>query len=119
MLRLHAVSLVVFLALAPYAGVAQSRDTLPAGLDGYIRRIMERFEVPGLSVAVVKDDRVLLAKGYGVRALGDPGSVDGETLFGIASNTKVFTATALGILVEEGKLPWCATCRASRCTIRG
>jgi CubicO group peptidase (beta-lactamase class C family) len=67
---------------------------------------MERFEVPGLSVAIVKDDQVVLARGYGVRELGGSAPVDAETLFGIASNTKVFTATALGILVEEGKLEW-------------
>jgi CubicO group peptidase (beta-lactamase class C family) len=55
---------------------------------------------------VVKDGQVLLAKGYGVRKLGEPTPVDARTLFGIASNTKVFTATALGLLVEEGKLQW-------------
>ena len=67
---------------------------------------MKTFEVPGLALAIVKDGRVALAKGYGVKKLGDPAPVDGRTLFGIASNTKVFTATALGLLVEEGKLAW-------------
>src|SRR5205807_8584630 len=62
--------------------------------------------VPGMGMAVVKDGRVVLAKGYGVRRLGDPAPVDEHTLFGIASNTKAFTATAIGILVEEGKLQW-------------
>src|SRR4029078_12554099 len=55
---------------------------------------------------IVKDDRVVVAKGYGVRKLGDPAPVDGRSLFGIASNTKAFTATALGLLVEEGKIEW-------------
>jgi CubicO group peptidase (beta-lactamase class C family) len=55
---------------------------------------------------VVKDGAVVLAKGYGVRKLGDPTPVDAQTRFGIASNTKVFTATALGLLVEEGKIEW-------------
>ena len=50
--------------------------------------------------------RVVVAKGYGVRKLGEPAPVDARTLFGIASNTKVFTATALGLLVEEGKIEW-------------
>ena len=67
---------------------------------------MKAFDVPGLSVAIVKDGAVVLAKGYGVRKLGEPAPADGRTLFGIASNTKVFTATALGLLVEEGKLEW-------------
>jgi CubicO group peptidase (beta-lactamase class C family) len=78
----------------------------PPGLDDYVEAVMERFEVPGLSVAIVKDGEVVLAKGYGVRRLGSSEPVDAETLFGIASNTKVFTATALGILVEEEKLEW-------------
>src|SRR5260221_3441605 len=67
---------------------------------------MRTFEVPGLALAVVKDGKVLLAKGYGVRKLGEAAPVDARTRFGIASNTKVFTATALGLLVEEGKLAW-------------
>ncbi|HEV8355312.1 MAG TPA: serine hydrolase [Gemmatimonadales bacterium] len=79
---------------------------LPPDLDGYVAQVMRAFEVPGLALAVVKDGKVLLARGYGVRKLGEPAPVDAETRFGIASNTKVFTATALGLLVEEGKLAW-------------
>ena len=67
---------------------------------------MRDFEVPGLAIAVVQDGRILLTKGYGVRKLGESTPVDERTLFGIASNTKAFTATALGILVEEGKIRW-------------
>lgn len=75
-------------------------------LDQYIQQVMKTFEVPGLCVAVVKDGKVVLAKGYGVRKLGSPTPVDSRTLFGIASNTKAFTATALALLVEEGKIKW-------------
>lgn len=67
---------------------------------------MKRFEVPGIGVAVVKDGRTVFAKGYGVRKLGMGDRVDEHTLFGIASNTKAFTAAALGILVDEGKVKW-------------
>ena len=67
---------------------------------------MQTFEVPGIGLAIVKDDAVVLAKGYGVRKLGEPAPVDARTLFGIASNTKVFTATAVGLLVEEKKVEW-------------
>ena len=67
---------------------------------------MTTFEVPGVALAVVKDGKVVVAKGYGVRRLGEPTRVDATTLFGIASNTKVFTAVALGLLVEEGKIAW-------------
>src|SRR5213596_214881 len=85
---------------------AASPTAVPRDFDAYVARVMRDFEVPGLAIAVVQDGRVLLAKGYGVRKLGDPAPVDDKTLFGIASNTKAFTATALGILVEEGKLRW-------------
>jgi CubicO group peptidase (beta-lactamase class C family) len=82
------------------------QPTLPPDLDRYVARVMATFEVPGLALSVVKEGRVLLAKGYGVRKLGSPEPVDARTRFGIASNTKVVTATALGLLVEEGKLEW-------------
>ncbi|MGH7581412.1 MAG: serine hydrolase [Gemmatimonadales bacterium] len=78
----------------------------PPNFDGYVRRVMETFTVPGLSVAIVKDGKVVLAKGYGVRGMKAPAPVDHNTRFGIASNTKLFTATALALLVEEGKLEW-------------
>jgi CubicO group peptidase (beta-lactamase class C family) len=78
----------------------------PPDLDAWTQRAMRTFEVPGLALAIVKDDSVIVAKGYGVRTLGSPTPVDGRTLFGIASNTKAFTATALGILVDEKKIEW-------------
>lgn len=79
---------------------------VPADLDAFVQKVMKSFDVPGVGLAIVKDGAVVVAKGYGVRKLGDPAPVDGKTLFGIASNTKVFTATALGILAEQGKLQW-------------
>src|SRR5205807_8847596 len=97
------------LALGLVAAVplaAQTPVALPRDFDAYVIRTMKQFQVPGMAIAVVKDGRVVLAKGYGVRRLGDPAPVDEHTLFGIASNTKAFTATAIGILVEEGKLQW-------------
>ena len=71
---------------------AQTRSDPPADLDAYVARVMKTFEVPGIAVAIVKDGKVVVAKGYGVRKLGEPAPVDAQTLFGIASNTKVFTA---------------------------
>src|SRR5688572_3886891 len=78
----------------------------PADIDRYVADVMTTFQVPGVSLAVVKDGKVVIAKGYGVKALGNPAPVDARTRFGIASNTKAFTATALALLVEEGKLEW-------------
>jgi CubicO group peptidase (beta-lactamase class C family) len=91
------------LVTAPAASTAQKP---PPNFDAYVRRVMQTFTVPGLSVAIVKDGKVVLAKGYGVRRMNEPAPVDERTQFGIASNTKLFTATALALLVEEGKLEW-------------
>jgi CubicO group peptidase (beta-lactamase class C family) len=93
------ILLVCLLVSAPQAQA-------PADLDAYVARVLKQFDVPGISLAIVKDGKVALAKGYGVRKLGEPAPVDAKTNFGIASNTKIFTATALGILVDEGKVEW-------------
>jgi CubicO group peptidase (beta-lactamase class C family) len=75
----------------------------PAG----VRRLRQAGEETYRAGALAtKDGKVVLAKGYGVRRMGEPAPVDASTRFGIASNTKLFTATALAILVEEGKLAW-------------
>jgi CubicO group peptidase (beta-lactamase class C family) len=84
----------------------QAQETVPPALDQDVSGVMKAFEVPGIALAIVKDGAVVIAKGYGVRTLGRKEPADSRTLFGIASNTKAFTATALGILVEEGKIGW-------------
>ena len=99
------LSLALLLALSS-AARAQPVAPLPPDLDRYVERVMREFEVPGVALAVVRDGKVILAKGYGVRRLGDPAPVTPRTRFGIASNTKAFTAAALALLVEEGKLEW-------------
>ncbi len=85
-------------------------QTTPAGtprdLDAFAAQVLKEFDVPGLAVAIVKDGKVVLAKGYGVRKLDEPTPVDENTLFGIASNTKAFTSAALAMLVDEGKISW-------------
>jgi len=73
-------------------------------LDATVEQVRERFDVPGIAVAVVKDGKVVLERGWGVREQGRPEPVESDTLFAIASNTKAFTATALNLLAEEGKL---------------
>ena len=85
---------------------APAQTEAPSDLDAYAARVLKEFEVPGLAVAIVKDGKVVLAKGYGVRKLGEPAQVDEHTLFGIASNTKAFTSAALAMLVDEGKISW-------------
>ncbi|RHW75851.1 serine hydrolase [Colwellia sp. RSH04] len=71
-----------------------------------IEKAMDVFQVPGVAVAIVKDDEVVFSKGFGVIEHGKSASVNTNTLFGIASNTKAMTAALLAQLVDEGKLTW-------------
>ncbi|GIU75684.1 MAG: serine hydrolase [Bryobacteraceae bacterium] len=87
-------------ALLPLFALAQPN------LDETVERALRTFEVPGAAVLVVKDGQIVTAKGYGVRRLGEPAPVTPRTLFGIASNTKAFTAAAMAMLVDEGKVRW-------------
>src|SRR5882757_9817061 len=75
-------------------------------IDILVERSMKAFNVPGIAVAIIKDGKVIHSKGYGVRSLNTQEKTDENTLFGIASNSKAFTCTALGILVDEGKIKW-------------
>lgn len=79
---------------------------LPKDFDAYVENVRKAFNVPGIAVAVVKNGKVVLAKGYGVKTIGTNDKVDSKTNFSIASNTKAFVGTALGMLVEEKKLSW-------------
>lgn len=102
-----------------------------AALDSVVAATLAACRVPGLAVAVVQAGQVVLTKGYGVRSLATGARVDENTLFGIASNTKAFTAAALGLLVDEGKLRWDDpvirhlpefqlrdSCATAQCTVR-
>ena len=80
---------------------------LPAQLqdfDAYMADTLKTFEVPGIAVAIVKNGKVVMERGFGVKELGKPDPVDAHTLFAIASNTKAFTAAALQQLADAGKL---------------
>lgn len=77
-----------------------------AMVDGIVRPFMAAFQTPGIAVAIVRPGQPAFLKGYGVRTLGKPGTVDVHTRFGIASHSKAFTAAALALLVDAGKLGW-------------
>ena len=83
---------------------AQTPAFITDSLDGYIKKGMADWRIPGLAVAVVKDGKIVFAKGFGVKEVGKASPVDENTLFMIASNTKLFTATALALLDEQKKL---------------
>ena len=89
--------------MAPLAAPLPDAARL-ARFDAFVESVQKQFDVPGVAVAIVKDGQVVLERGYGVRELGKPARVDAHTMFAIASNTKAFTAAALNMLQDEGKL---------------
>lgn len=95
------LSLMLFIFIT-----AWPQTLTPVQIDKLAEQTMEAFNVPGIAVAVVKDDRVVHMKGYGVSSIITGKKTDENTLFAIASNSKAFTAAALGILVDEGKISW-------------
>jgi CubicO group peptidase (beta-lactamase class C family) len=102
---LSGAALLLALVAMP-AALAQRAGVDLARLESYVRESQVAWDIPGLAVAIVKDDRVVLARGYGVREMGKPEPVDEHTLFAIASNTKAFTAAALARLSGEQKVGW-------------
>lgn len=101
------LSSLALLAWALGAGSSVWAESKPPGdMDEYAARVLKTFNVPGLSVAIVKDGKMVFAKGYGVRKLGEPAPVDENTLFPIGSNTKAFTSALLASLVDAGKISW-------------
>ncbi len=94
--------LVILLA----ANMANAQAISSAQIDSLTELTLKTFDVPGIAVAVIKDGKVIHAKGYGVQSVKTSKKVDENTLFGIASNSKAFTSAALGMLVDEGKLKW-------------
>jgi CubicO group peptidase (beta-lactamase class C family) len=104
MLRLANLVLVAWALGAASSVWAEAKP--PGDMDEYAARVLKTFTVPGLSVGIVKDGKLVFAKGYGVRKLGESAPVDENTLFPIGSNTKAFTSALLASLVDAGKLSW-------------
>jgi CubicO group peptidase (beta-lactamase class C family) len=77
-----------------------------ADFDTYVQRVMEDWKVPGAAIAIIKDGKVVLSRGYGLRDVKDNLPITEQTLFPIASITKSFTVATLGTLATEGKLEW-------------
>ncbi|MDB5060948.1 MAG: hypothetical protein JWP67_791, partial [Mucilaginibacter sp.] len=107
LLPLKKVSLFIFGLLALTTVNAQNIDRskfIKDSLDLYINRALTNWRVPGAAVCIVKDGKIVLMKGYGIKELGLLNKVDENTLFMIGSNTKAFTATALAMLQAEKKI---------------
>lgn len=104
---LAAGSIVAAAFIAPVQLQAQQtakRAPDMAAFDRYVARAARDWKVPGLAIAVVKDDSLVFAKGYGVIELGKPAAVNEHTRFAIGSTTKAMTVAALAMLADEGKL---------------
>src|SRR5580658_10790458 len=83
-----------------------SLDSKMEGFDDYMARVLKDWNAPGVAVGIVVKDKLVFAKGYGYRDYAKKLPFTPTTLCPIASNTKLFTAVAAGMLVEEGKLDW-------------
>lgn len=86
------------------AGIA--RADVPAGFDDRVEQIRTAVGVPGIAVTVVEHGRVTLARGYGMRRLGQSAPVDADTIFQLGSVGKAFTTAALAVLADRGQIAW-------------
>src|SRR4051812_31452727 len=111
--RLIGMKRATLATLAVFAGATLQVQaaSAPPGLESYITKAMHDWGVPGLAIAVVKGDEVVYAHGFGVQSLDSKDSVTPDTIFGIGSVTKSFTATSLAMLVDDGKVSWDAPVR--------
>lgn len=85
---------------------AAAQPLTSSQIDSLVTFTLKTFNVPGIAVGVVKDGKLIHAKGYGIANLSTGKKVDEHTLFGVASNSKAFTTTAISMLVDEGKMSW-------------
>src|SRR5690606_1849686 len=94
------ISLIITLTFSAFGQLSSVK------IDRLVSDAMDKFNVAGVAVAIVKDGKIIHEKGYGVATKKTKTSVNQHTNFAIASNIKAFTTTALAILVEEGKIKW-------------
>lgn len=105
-------SLVAVVLAATVVAPAQAQRAPLRGLDAYVTVAMQVWKVPGLAIAIVKNDSVIFIKGYGTRTMNTQQPVDDHTLFAIGSASKAFTATLVAMYVDEGKMRWDAEAKA-------
>ena len=98
------ITLILVLFISSISAFAQNAPL--QGFDDYVNKAIKDWEVPGVAIAVIKDDKIVFAKGYGVREMGKSDKVDENTVFAIGSSSKAFTSAAIAMLVDEKKLKW-------------
>ena len=90
----------------PNASVERRITALVPDIESYIANGMKAFDVPGLAIGIVAGDRLIYAKGFGVRSKASALPVDARTVFQIGSTTKAFLAATMAIMVDRGKFRW-------------
>ncbi len=103
--QLHYILFSFLFLLSPIAQIV-AQPLSSKQVDELVEKTLKAFDVPGIAVGIIKDGKLIHAKGYGVRSLNTGQKVDEHTLFGIASNSKAYTAAALAMLVDEKKIKW-------------
>ncbi len=104
---MRSISRALFFVMATSASVAQAQltnDSLARSIDDYVLGVIQKRHIPGVSVAIVKNGKLLQAKGYGLANVELSVPATEKTVYQLASVTKQFTATAIMMLVEQGKL---------------
>jgi CubicO group peptidase (beta-lactamase class C family) len=105
MMQRRHVACAAAIALMALAHTASAQEPYP-GLDNYISNAVQTWKIPGVAVAIVRNDSVLYTKGFGVLSAGSHTPVDDQTLFEIGSSTKLFTATVVAMMVSDGKMKY-------------
>ena len=105
MVNLSMKSLKLALPALLVASALAAQEPFP-GLDAYVTKAMAGWKVPGIGLAIVRNDSVIYAKGYGVQKVGSATPVDDKTLFEIGSSSKSFTATLVAMMVTDGKMKY-------------
>ena len=96
---------ITILTICSSFAFSQTKEQLNH-LDTYYQKVLKEWNIPGMAIAIVKNNSIIFSKGYGYANLEKKTKVDSNTLFAIASNSKAFTATALAQLVEQKKINW-------------
>lgn len=99
-------SFVIFFIFFIHSSLFAQRQLDGERLREYIQNGMEKAGVTGAAVGIIKNNEVIFSEGFGLRHRDKPDKVTAETVFGVASVSKAFTASCIGILVDEGKLDW-------------
>ena len=105
-LALGALALCAAVTLQAQGRAKRDAGTPATRLDAYAAQALASWGLPGAAVAVVHNDSVVFAKGFGVRELGKPEPITPNSVFAIGSTSKAFTAASLAMLVAEGKVKW-------------